>query len=132
LNFGRLLSEAKSNPIELLRLNSRQFEEMVAEIWQRFGYLVERTSQTRDGGRDIIAIKQTEANLRFLIECKRYERRHKVGVGIVRELYGVRFMNVQQRPYWLPLRLLVLTPESSLRSILGNLNRGTSMELLSG
>lgn len=90
LNFGRLLSEAKSNPVELLRLNSRQFEELVAEIWKRFGYSVELTSQTRDGGRDLIAIKQTEANLRFLIECKRYERRHKVGVGIVRELYGVK------------------------------------------
>ena len=90
LNFGRIISDAKDSPGELLRLSARQFEELVAEVWKRFGYTVELTSQTRDGGRDIIAIKQTEANLRFLIECKRYEHRNKVGVGIVRELYGVK------------------------------------------
>lgn len=90
LNFGRILSEAKSCPGELLQLTPRQFEELVAEIWKRFGYLVELTSQTRDGGRDIIAVKQSEANLRFLIECKRYARHRPVGVGIVRELYGVK------------------------------------------
>jgi restriction system protein len=90
LNFGRVLAETSRNPEELLRLGPRQFEELVAEIWKRFGYLVELTSRTRDGGRDIIAVKQLEANIRFLIECKRYATRNKVGVGIVRELYGVK------------------------------------------
>lgn len=90
LNFGRVLSETYRNPEELLELNPRQFAELVAEIWKRFGYLVELTSRTRDGGRDVIALKESEANLRFLIECKRYARGNKVGVGIVRELYGVK------------------------------------------
>jgi hypothetical protein len=90
LDFGRVLSQAKSDPRELLQLSPRQFEELIADIWKRFGYDVELTAQTRDGGRDIVAIKQAEANLRVLIECKRYDRRRKVGVGIVRELYGVK------------------------------------------
>jgi restriction endonuclease Mrr len=90
LNFGRVLSDTKNNPQELFRLDPRQFEELVAEIWKRFGYVVELTSRTRDGGRDIIAIKQSEASLRFLIECKRYSSSNRVGVGIVRELYGVK------------------------------------------
>ena len=90
LDFGRVLSNTRSNPQELLQLGPRQFEELVAEIWKRFGYVVELTKRSRDGGRDIIALKQSEANLRFLIECKRYDRSNKVGVGIVRELYGVK------------------------------------------
>lgn len=90
LKFSRVLSGAVKNPRELLLLNPRQFEELVAEIWKRFGYVVELTSKTRDGGRDIIAIKEAEANFRVLIECKRYEHQNKVGVGIVRELYGVK------------------------------------------
>lgn len=89
LNFGRILSETSSNPTKLFQLSPRQFEELVAEIWNRFGYVVELTSRTRDGGRDVIAVKEAEANLRFLIECKRYDRENRVGVGIVRELYGV-------------------------------------------
>jgi restriction system protein len=90
LNFGRMLCAAKSNPTELFHLSPRHFEELVTEIWRRFGYGVELTSQTRDGGRDIIAVKEAEANVRFLIECKRYERRREVGVQMVRSLYGVK------------------------------------------
>ena len=90
LNFGRVLSEARSKPAELFHLSSRQFEELVAEIWKRFGYSVELTAQTRDGGRDIIAVRESEVNVRFLIECKRYARDRKVGVRTVRELYGVK------------------------------------------
>jgi len=90
LNFGRILSETRSNPGALFHLNSRQFEELVAEIWKRFGYVVELTSRARDGGRDVIAVKESEANLRFLIECKRYDHLNRVGVGIVRQLYGVK------------------------------------------
>jgi len=90
MNFARMLSVARNNPAELFHLSPRNFEELVAEIWKRFGYVVELTSQTRDGGRDIIAVKEAEVNVRFLIECKRYERRRKVGVQMVRSLYGVK------------------------------------------
>jgi hypothetical protein len=90
LNFGRMLSAARAKPSELFDLSPRHFEELVAEIWRKFGYRVELTSQTRDGGRDIIALKEAEVNLRFLIECKRYQRQHKVGVQMVRSLYGVK------------------------------------------
>jgi len=66
------------------------FEEIVAEIFSGFGYEVELTQRTRDGGKDIIAIRQTEVNLRFLIECKRPDPGNHVGVSVVRELYGVK------------------------------------------
>ena len=83
----------------LLNLSPRQFEEFIAEIRNRFGCEVERTKQTRDGGRDIIAVKRAEANCRFLIECKRYDPKNKVGVSIVRELYGVKIHERQPKEF---------------------------------
>lgn len=37
----------------------------------------------------MIAVQKLEAKVRFLIECKRYGPSHRVGVEIVRALYGV-------------------------------------------
>lgn len=90
LDFDQVLADVSQFPDKLQELTARQFEAFVAEIWKRFGYEVELTSRTRDGGRDIVAVKSCETNLRFLIECKRYDRNRKVGVGIVRALYGVK------------------------------------------
>ena len=73
----------------MLQLDPRQFEELVAEIWRTLGYETELTTRTKDGGRDVIAVRKLEANVRFLIECKRYGPSHKVGVELVRALHGV-------------------------------------------
>ena len=59
-------------------------------LWKRFGYDVELTKRTRDGGYDVIAVKKAEVASRYLIECKRYDPRNKVGVSIVRALYGTK------------------------------------------
>jgi len=90
IDFGRALADTTSDPRRLFDFSPRQFEELVAEIWRKFGYCVELTSPTRDGGRDIIAIKQAEVNLRVLIECKRYATSNRVGVQVVRSLLGVK------------------------------------------
>jgi HJR/Mrr/RecB family endonuclease len=67
------------------QLDPRAFEEVVAELFEGFGYVVELTKRTRDGGRDVVAIRHTIVkDDRYLIECK-----HWVGVGVVRELLGV-------------------------------------------
>jgi hypothetical protein len=90
IDFRRIIRAVKMKPEDLLQLNSRQFEELVAEIWRSLGYETELTAQTKDGGRDIVAVKKLEANVRFLIECKRYDPSRRVGVELVRALYGVR------------------------------------------
>lgn len=90
IDFGRLLSDSYRNPMHLFQLEPRPFEELIAEIWRKFGYVVELTKQTRDGGRDIIAIKEAEFNARVLIECKRYAAHRRVNVQIVRTLFGVK------------------------------------------
>jgi CheY-like chemotaxis protein len=88
-NVSNILDSIVRNPMDLLSMSPRQFEEFVAGIWEGFGYQVELTARTRDQGRDVIAIRNAEARLRFLIECKRYSPDNKVGIGIVRSLYGV-------------------------------------------
>jgi hypothetical protein len=86
----RLIDESKLDRTALLSLSPRQFEELIAEIWSRLGYSVELTVRTRDGGRDVIAVKRAEAEVCYLIECKRYDPQYKIGVRFVRALYGVK------------------------------------------
>ncbi len=86
----RLLTRQYDRPESLLQLTERQFEVLIAEIFETLNYTVELTSWTRDGGYDIIAVCERELKLRVLIECKRYTPPHKVTVGVVRTLYGVK------------------------------------------
>ena len=70
------------------RVSPRACEEVVAELFDGFGYQVELTKRTRDGGRDVVAIRHTTIKSdKYLIECKHW--RDKVGIGVVRELLGV-------------------------------------------
>lgn len=85
-----LVAYFSAHPEEMKRMPHRQFEELVAEIWARMGYEVELRQQTRDGGIDVIAMRRAEANLRFLIQCKRPEPHKKVSVETVRSLLGVK------------------------------------------
>lgn len=77
----------KQNDIDSIRrLSWKEFEELVAEIFRRKGYsVIENSSKGPDGGVDV-ALKK-DGNL-FLVQCKRWKAR-KVGVQIVREMYGV-------------------------------------------
>jgi restriction endonuclease Mrr len=86
----KLVEYFRQHPHELKRMNRRLFEELVAEIFHGFGYEVELTQQTHDGGKDIIAIKRSEVEVKYLIECKRPDPGAYVSVGTVRELYGVK------------------------------------------
>ena len=87
-----LVSQIVVNPELLYKISSRQFEELIANIFSKHNFQVELTSQTRDGGRDIIAIKTDELDVRskYIIECKRYSRNRPVRVDLVRNLYGVQ------------------------------------------
>jgi len=77
-------------PHKLRVLDRRLFEEIIAEIFCGFGFDVELTKLTRDGGRDIVAIKNAETKLKYLVECKRPEPGNLIGVKPVRELFGIK------------------------------------------
>lgn len=74
-------------PTEMRGLSPREFEQFIADLLSGLGWAVELTARTRDGGRDIIAVRSAEQR-RLLVECKRYQTR-PVGVAIVQRLGGV-------------------------------------------
>lgn len=85
-----MLNELNKNPIDLYQLSSRRFEELIAEILMRKGYNVELTPATHDDGKDIyVASKNDLGSFLYIVECKKYKPTHKVGVNILRDLYGV-------------------------------------------
>ncbi|HEX8877596.1 MAG TPA: restriction endonuclease [Phycisphaerales bacterium] len=84
------LAKMLACPEQMQEIGDRKFEEFVAEMLNRDGFEVRLTPQTRDGGYDVLAMRRLQAlELLFLVECKRYKRSRKVGVEIVRSLYGV-------------------------------------------
>ncbi|MDB5050958.1 MAG: restriction endonuclease [Fibrobacteres bacterium] len=84
-----LLHQLKKQPNAIFDLSPRKFEEVLAEILTDMGWEVELTKATRDGGKDILAYQKTElGRLLCLVEAKRYREDRKVGVDLVRSLYG--------------------------------------------
>jgi len=63
-----------------------EFERLVGEAYRRQGYRVSETGgAAADGGVDLVLSKDSE---KVLVQCKQW-RAFKVGVSVVRELYGV-------------------------------------------
>ena len=85
-----LIKHFQKHPNDLKVIDRRKFEELVAELFSGFGFEVELTQQTRDGGKDIIAIQRKPVGVKYLIECKRPEPGNPVSVSVVRELLGVK------------------------------------------
>jgi restriction system protein len=66
-------------------LTWRQFEQVVGELFREKGYRAEETGGGgADGGVDLVLRRGGE---RYLVQCKQW-RAYKVGVEVVRELYG--------------------------------------------
>ncbi|HQO64586.1 MAG TPA: restriction endonuclease [Syntrophorhabdus sp.] len=70
----------------LRNISWKEFEELVGEAYRRKGYAVtECGGGGADGGVDLVLKRGGE---KFLVQCKHWRIR-KIGVKIVRELYGV-------------------------------------------
>ena len=65
-------------------LDGYQFEKEVATVFSANNYLAQVTSKSCDGGVDIILQKNSQT---IYVQCKAYKS--KIGVAVVRELYGV-------------------------------------------
>jgi restriction system protein len=87
---SEILEILKKDPSLVWKLPPRKFEEIVAEILEEQGYQVSLTPASGDGGFDIYAArKEGLGQFLYLVECKRYVPPNKVGVEVVRSLYGV-------------------------------------------
>jgi restriction system protein len=83
------IGRIRERPNLLYELEPRQFEELIARVFEAFGFEVELTARTRDGGRDLIAISNFPSRIKYLIECKRYSPERRVGIDVVQRLHGV-------------------------------------------
>lgn len=81
--------------IESLRqISPQQFEKLIADLYEKMGYQVRLTSQTRDQGIDVFAKRVSESGTESLaIQCKHFPM-GTVGVEHARSLYGV----IQDQP----------------------------------
>lgn len=90
----QLLRALAREPNSVYGLDSRRFEELIAHILSSFGCEVNLTKRTRDGGYDIFGrYERGPIPITFLTECKRYSPSNKVGVEVVRSLYGLTEIN---------------------------------------
>jgi restriction system protein len=84
-----MIEGLKKQPKDIFNITPRQYEELVAELMHDMGYEVTLTSATRDGGKDILASMKTECgDFLMLVEAKHYRASNKIGVSLVRNLYG--------------------------------------------
>ena len=82
----RQLADTHRRISEIRGLSWREFEEYVAEIYRRRGYTVrENLADGPDGGFDIRLARDGKPHI---VQCKHWKS-NKVGVTVVRELYGV-------------------------------------------
>lgn len=84
-----LIDSLKKQPKNLHNITPREFEKLLAELLRDMGWDVELTKQTRDGGADILAYLNTDVGkILCLVEAKHYREDRKIGVELVRTLYG--------------------------------------------
>lgn len=86
--FTRVVNEIERNPRLIYDLSWRQLEEMVAAGWERFGYRVELTPRSRDGGRDVIATRNAGVKIRIFDQVKSRATHRVVTADEVRSLLG--------------------------------------------
>lgn len=68
---SQLLDRLTAKPDAVRELTPRQFEELSADLLERLGYEVELTAATRDGGKDLLAVRKDElGSFLFYVECK--------------------------------------------------------------
>lgn len=85
-DIKKIIAEVYRSNAKLFTIKSRQFEELICELLEKRGFRVELTKQTRDGGRDIIAMSydNIQSELKYLIECKQWAQKRKVDVDVIR------------------------------------------------
>jgi HJR/Mrr/RecB family endonuclease len=87
---AELIEYLKKHPDKMHDIRPRQFEELIAEILAHYGWEVQLTPPTKDGGYDIFAVSKDISGVRtsWIVECKKYKLERRVGVDTVRALYG--------------------------------------------
>lgn len=126
------IQKRKREPIQdkvtretLVRISPQEFEALIANLYERMGYHVILTPQTRDKGVDVHAKRISDAGTENLaIQCKHYPN-GSVGVEHARSLYGV----IQDQP---SITKGILVTSGTFSSECRQFSSGKRMELVEG
>jgi len=91
VGLSDLGSHLKRKFSDIYNLDPRKFEELVADVYLNMGYHVRLTQQTKDGGLDMVLLEGGSGE-QIIVECKRYSRSRKVGIDVVRNFIGAKFL----------------------------------------
>lgn len=84
-----LLHALREEPELWRKLDPRQFEELMAELYARQGFDVELTARGPDGGVDLYVIHHTAfGRLVTVVDCKRYRAGRAVGIVPVQRMHS--------------------------------------------
>ena len=70
---------------QLRKMDSYEFEKLIADLWERQGWEATVSDATRDGGIDIVAVKYAPFEQKQLIQAKRYGEKNHVGAPDVQQ-----------------------------------------------
>jgi hypothetical protein len=87
-----ILRRIQRSSISIDDLSWREFEKLIAALLEQDGYTVELMKGSKDGGVDVVAVKDLGASGHFkaLWQAKKQGRNNKVGISVVRELADTR------------------------------------------
>lgn len=92
VQFTGIVQAIERNPRLIYDLPWRQWEEIIAAAWERFGYRVELTPRSADGGRDVIATRNEGVAIRIFDQVKSRAVHRVVTADEVRSMIGTFFM----------------------------------------
>lgn len=83
---------AKDSSI-LYKLDWQRFEDLMAQILERYGWETKPMGYTKDDGVDIVAVRRVAPDFQFrmMVQCKRNAKHRKIGVDVVREVWSVKW-----------------------------------------
>jgi hypothetical protein len=87
-----ILRQLEKGTVSIDEMSWRNFEKLIAALLEKDGYIVELMQGTKDGGVDVVAVKDMGAvgYFKTLWQAKKNSEGNKVGVSIVRELADTR------------------------------------------
>ncbi len=85
----RVIEYFLKHPEELYSIPPRDFEQFVAELLKKMGYITRLGPRGADGGVDVYAERDLDTGPELvLVQCKRYDLRRKVSQPTVKQLHA--------------------------------------------
>jgi transcriptional regulator with XRE-family HTH domain len=91
--WAEIVESIKRDDSSLYQLPWKRFEDLIAELLNRYGWETTPMGYTKDDGIDIVAARRIAPDLRFtmMVQCKRFAKTRSVGVEIVKEVWSVKW-----------------------------------------